>query len=102
MAQNNYGSAFDPDRYTMTMEVCTKELYENLPKAIELMEELILTTDFTDAKRLKEVLAENNSRFREYANQAGHAVAINRALSYGGVREAVEEAVSGVDHYRLT
>ncbi|MDE6642372.1 MAG: insulinase family protein [Acetatifactor sp.] len=102
VAQNNYGSADDPDRYTMTMEVCTKALYENLPKAIELMEELILTTDVTDVKRLKEILAENNSKFREYANQAGHGVAIQRALSYGGVKDAVEEMLSGVGQYRLT
>ena len=50
------------------MEVCTKALYENLPRAIELMEELILTTDFTDTKRLKETLAENNSKFRPDVN----------------------------------
>ncbi len=101
VAQNNYGSVDSADQYTMTMEVCTKALYENLPRAIELMEELILTTDFTNTRRLKEVLAENNSRLREYANQAGHVVAIQRALSYGGVKAAVEETMSGVDQYRL-
>lgn len=100
-AQNNYDRIDVPDAYTMTFEVCTKALYDNLPKAIELMEELILTTDFTDAKRLKEILAENNSKFRDYANQAGHGVAIQRALSYGSAKDAVEEMVNGVSQYRL-
>ena len=102
VAQNTYGSVDSADKYTMTMEVCTKALYENLPRAIELMEELILTTDFTDTKRLKETLAENNSKFREYANQAGHMVAIKRSLAYGGVRDEVEETLGGVAQYRLT
>ena len=102
VAQNNYDRIDVPDRYTMTLEVCTKALYDNLPRAIELMEELILTTDFTDAKRLKEILAEGNSKFRDYANQAGHSVAIQRALSYGSLKDQAEELLSGVDQYRLT
>ncbi len=102
VVQNNYENVEDPDSYTMTMEVRTKALYDNLPRAIELMEELILRTDLTDAKRLKEILAENNSRFRDRVNQAGHIVAIWRALSYGNVRSAAEEVLSGVDQYRLT
>ena len=101
VAQNTYGSVDSADKYTMTMEVCTKALYENLPRAIELMEELILTTDFTDTRRLREILAENHSRFGEYANQAGHIVALQRALSYGSVKTEVDEAMGGVDQYRL-
>lgn len=102
VAQNNYGSAVEPDKFTMTMEICTKALYENLPRAIELMEELILTTDFTDTKRLKEILAENNSKVQEYMMQAGHGVAIGRALSYGSVKDAIDEELNGIDQYRLT
>ena len=102
VAQNNYGSAVEPDQFTMTMEICTKALYKNLPRAIELMEELIFTTDLTDTKRLKEILAENNSKAREYMMQAGHGVAIGRALSYGSVKDAVDEELNGVNQYRLT
>ncbi len=102
VAQNNYGSVVEPDQFTMTMEVCTKALYENLPRAIELMEELIFTTDLTDTKRLKEILAENNSKAREYMMQAGHGVAVSRALSYGSVKDAIDEELNGVSQYRLT
>lgn len=101
VTQNNYDCADNADRYVMTMEVCTKALYENLPRAIELMEELILTTDFADAKRLKEILAESESGLRDYANQAGHAVAVSRALSYGSKKGAVDELLGGVTQYRL-
>ncbi len=102
VAQNNYSSVVEPDKYTITMEVFTKAMYENLPKALELMEEVIFNTDLTDTKRLKELLAERNSREREYMMQAGHGVAIERALSYGSVKEAVDEELNGINQYRLT
>ena len=101
-AQNTYGDATDADRYTITMEVCTKALYENLPRALELMEELIFTTDLTDKARLKEILAENNSGMEGYILQAGHMVATSRALSYGGVKSAVQDELSGLTQYDLT
>ncbi|MGN0166719.1 MAG: insulinase family protein [Acetatifactor sp.] len=102
VAQNNYGNVNEPEKYTMTMEFCTKALYENLPRAIELMGEMILTSDFTDAKRLKEILAESNSKAQEYMLQAGHAAAVGRALSYGSTKDAIDEELSGIAQYRLT
>lgn len=102
VAQNNYGNVQDIDKYTMTMEICTKALYGNLPRAIELMSEMLLTSDFTDAKRLKEILAESNSRAQESMIQAGHVAAVGRALSYGGVKDAIDEELSGIAQYRLT
>ena len=102
VAQNNYGNVCDPGKYTMTMEFCTKSLYENLPKALSLMEEMILTSDFTDTKRLKEVLAEGNSKAQEFMMQSGHAVAVGRALSYGSTKDAIDEELSGISQFRFT
>ena len=96
-----YANVEDPGRYTFFMEVCTKALYDNLSRALELMEELILTSKFTDKKRLKEILAENNSRYREYMLESGHSVAVTRALSYGDAKGAVNDALTGVGQYRL-
>ncbi len=102
VTQNNYGNVQEPDKYTMTMEVCTKALYGNLERAIELMGEMLLTSDFSDAKRLREVLAEGNSKAREHMMQAGHVVALGRALSYGSTKDAIDEELSGISQYRLT
>lgn len=102
VAQNNYGNVKDADSYTMTLEFCTKALYDNLERAIALMEEMILTSSFGDEKRLREVLAENNSQAREYMMQAGHAVAVGRALSYGSKKDAVDEELGGITQYRFT
>ena len=96
-----YANVEDPGKYTFFLEVCTKALYDNLPKALELMEELMLTSDFTDKKRLKEILAENNSRYQEYMLESGHSVAVGRALSYGDEKGAVNDMLTGVGQYRL-
>ncbi len=102
VACNSYGKVEDPEQTVLTLEVYTKALYENLPRALELMEELMLTSDFSDGKRLKEILAENNSRYREYVLESGNVVALNRALSYGEARHAMNDELTGIGQYRLT
>ncbi|MCM1542510.1 MAG: insulinase family protein [Blautia sp.] len=99
---NAYSRVEDPDQYALTMEVKTKVLYENIGKAIDLIGEILLTSDFTDAKRLKEILAEGKSRMQAQMISSGHMVAAGRALSYGSVAGAVSEIISGVPFYRLT
>lgn len=100
VAQNNY-SGEEHDKNIMTVEVCTKALCDKLPRAIELMEELILTSDFSDTKRLKELLAEFIAKSREYMMSAGHGVALTRALSYISEKDAVDEELGGISQYRL-
>ncbi|HBA48028.1 MAG TPA: peptidase M16 [Lachnospiraceae bacterium] len=102
VACNNYVNVQDPERNMPTMEISTKALYGNLDRAMELMEELILTSHVQDTKRLKEILAENNSRMQEYMLAAGHSVAISRALSYGDAGYALNEELSGISQYRLS
>ena len=99
---NAYSRVEDPDRYTLTLEVKTKVLYENLDKAVELIGEILMTSDFTDAKRLKEILAEGKSRMQAQMISSGHIVAAGRAMSYGSVSGTVSEIISGVPFYRLT
>lgn len=98
---NVYGRIEDLERYTVTMELKTKVLYENIAKAVELMEEVILTSDFTDTKRLHEILAEGQSRMQAQMTYSGHNVAAGRALSYGSASGVVSELLSGLPLYRL-
>ena len=102
VSANSYSNVEDPSKYTLVLEVVTKALYENLDKAMELMEELILTSKFTDLKRLREILAESNSKAREYMTEAGNSVAVARALSYGDVKYVISDMLTGVAQYRLT
>ena len=99
---NAYGDVQDLDACHVTLELKTKVLYPNLEKAIALMQEIILTSDFTDTKRLAEILAEGKSRMQAQMISGGHSVAAGRAMSYGSVAGAVSEILSGIPFYRLT
>ena len=98
---NIYNDLREDGVYHMSVDVITKALNGNLPKAFELIEELILTSDFADTKRIKEILAEDNSRDQQYMLQAGHSIALRRALSYGSKKDAADEMLSGVSQYRF-
>lgn len=98
---NTYGSYLDGNKYTVTLEMKVKALEENFEKAIELVKEIILTSDFTDKKRLKEIIAEGKSRMQSQMTSSAHGLAANRALSCTSVPAAVNEKLSGLDFYRL-
>ncbi|MCH5274906.1 MAG: insulinase family protein [Lachnospiraceae bacterium] len=98
---NTYGSYRDPNKCTVTLELKVKALEDNFEKAVALMQEIILTSDFTDKKRLKEIIAEGKSRMQSQMTSAAHGIAANRALSCTSVPAAVNEKLSGVDFYRL-
>lgn len=98
---NVYGSNKDTEKYTATLEVKTKVLEDNMPKAFALMKEMMLHTDFSDKKRLKELLAENKSKMQAQMTDAAHVTAIYRALSGISVTSALNEMLTGITYYRL-
>ncbi len=98
---NAYSNLEDSDACKVTLELKTKVFYENIGKAVELMKEIVLTSDFKDEERLKEILAEGKSRMQAQMMSGGHSVAAGRALSYGSVSGRLSEELSGVPFYRL-
>ena len=98
---NAYSSVEDPDDCRVTLELKTKVFYDNLDKAIEMMGEILMTSDFTDTKRLYEIIAEGKSRMQAQMMSGGHSVAAGRAMAYGSVSGVLSEELSGVPFYRL-
>lgn len=98
---NHYTNVDDIDKSIFTLEVKTKVLNENMEKAITLMEEVILSSDLSDTKRLREIIAEAHSHMQAAMISSGHVVALSRALSYGSVSAAITEEISGVSFYRM-
>lgn len=98
---NVYVYVKNPETYIATLEIKTKVLYQNIAKAFELMEEIIFSSDFTDTKRIYEILAEGKMRMSSQMIASGHTVAVGRALSYGSIVAAVSEQFSGLPLYRL-
>lgn len=98
---NTYTRLEDPKQCKITLELKTKVLYENINRAVALMEEMLLSSDFTDTKRLYEILAEGESRMQAQMTSAGHSLAAVRALSYTSVAAACNEELSGIAFYKL-
>ena len=97
---NVYGRLQDTDEFTLTLELKTKVFYDRIADAIDLMREIVMTSDLTDTKRLYEILAEGKSRMQAQMTSGGHSVAAGRAMSYGSIPGAVSEEISGIPFYR--
>jgi len=98
---NVYSKVDDSDEFEVTLELKTKVFYENIGKSVDLMREIILTSDFSDTKRIYEILAEGKSRMQAQMLSGGQSVAAGRAISYGSVAGVISEEISGVPFYRL-
>lgn len=98
---NVYGNVDDTDICKVTLDLKTKVLYGNIDRAMELLEEIAMTSDFTDEKRLMEIVAEDQSQLQAYMTSRGNSVAMNRALAYGSVSGVISETLSGIPHFRL-
>lgn len=79
----------------------TKVLYENLPEAFALMEEILFTSHVTDKKRMKEILAEMVSQMKMNIADAGHTAMANRALSYFSKGAYLKELLEGITFYEF-
>ena len=100
-AVNTYTDARDLSKYQATFDLKVKVLYENLPQAFALAREILTASDYTDTKRLGELIAEGRSCMQADMMSAGHTLASGRALSYLSKPAAVLEHINGIPFYRL-
>lgn len=85
----------------VTFEMKAKTLEDNLPRIVQLVQEIMLKSKFDDGKRLYEILAELKSRLQSNLISSGHSVAASRAMSYFSRPAAIQEQVNGMPFYRL-
>ena len=81
--------------------VQSKCLMENTNKMTELMGEVILASNFSDQKRLREIIRETRSRMEMDIMQAGHLYARRRAASCLSARWAYHEKLAGISFYQF-
>ncbi|MCD8023738.1 MAG: hypothetical protein LUF30_12455 [Lachnospiraceae bacterium] len=82
------------------MGIRANALYEKLPYALEMAEE-ILTSRFDDDKRLYEIIARMESRLSMQQASAGHQTASLRAMSYFSPFCAFNDTIGGIAFYNL-
>ena len=98
---NIFVDAKDENKLDARYEVCVKVLAPQLPKAMELVSEILSSTDLSDEKRMYEILAQVKSRLEMSMTTAGHAVSAMRAMSYFSPACYFNDAIGGVELYRL-
>ena len=99
------GTASHPDikdrnNFVFKFEVKLKVLEKNLDKALELMEQMLLTSDFTDTKRLGELVAQTKARLQANLSSSGHLVAAMRSMSSFSRYALYQDELKGIAFYR--
>lgn len=89
------------ETYRPMFEIKTKVLYEKLPFAFEMIEEILLRSCLSDTKRLYEILSEQKSLLQERLSSAGHTTAVVRALAYRSEVSAYNDRISGIGYYKM-
>lgn len=97
---NFYTNADDVNKYRILYEISAKILYDKLPFAFDIITEIIRTSDYTDEKRLLEILNMVKSRMQASMMSSGHIYAAGRALTGSTELSTLTEKISGVDFYR--
>lgn len=82
-----------------TFEIKTKAMYDQLPFALSMMEEILMRSVLTDEKRIKEILDMLKSRFQMKFLSAGHSSAVLRAMSYSSPLARFKDMTNGIEYY---
>ena len=99
------GTASHPDikdrnNFVFKFEVKLKVLEKNLGKALELMQQMILASDFSDTKRLGEIVAQIKARLQANLSSSGHLVAAMRSMSSFSHYALYQDELKGIAFYR--
>ena len=99
------GTASHPDikdrnNFMFKFEVKLKVLEKNLGKALELMEQMLLASDFSDTKRLGELVAQIKARLQANLSSSGHLVAAMRSMSSFSRYALYQDELKGIAFYR--
>lgn len=100
-AINTYNDYKDHKAYRAMFEIKAKSLYEEIPTAFALIQEMMFETVLTDEKRFFEILSEIRSRLQMKLNSSGHVIAAGRAASYYSESALFDEMTSGISYYRF-
>lgn len=99
------GTASHPDikdrnNFVFKFEVKLKVLEKNLDNALELMEQMLLASNFTDTKRLGEIVAQIKARLQANLSSSGHLVAAMRSMSSFSRYALYQDELKGIAFYR--
>ncbi len=86
--------------YIAVFSIRMKALFERLGAGFDLIREVIATSQFTDEKRIREVLLSTRARLENALQTSGSATAMSRANAYFSAAGAFQDKANGVSFYR--
>ncbi|MCI8482758.1 MAG: insulinase family protein [Lachnospiraceae bacterium] len=91
----------EKDSILLKYEVKAKVLYHEIPKAMELIREILTESNFRKQERLYEILAQLKSRLQMGLSMSGHSTASIRAMSYFSETAKYTDMTQGIEFYQL-
>ena len=98
---NMYDSYAKKEDLKITFEVRAKFLFEEWQVASELIMEMLLASDFSDIKRLGELITAEKSHMEVLLNTQGNILAATRARRGFSRRAYLSDKEGGLDFYRF-
>lgn len=86
---------------SLKYEVKAKTLYREIPKTMEIIQEILAGSNFRKQERLYEILAQLKSRLQMSLSSAGHSISSMRAMSYFSESAKYTEMTQGIEFYQL-
>lgn len=94
-----YGDKDNMNVYESKFCISAKALSSKLDKLVEIIEEIVLDTDFDDYERILEIINQEKSSKELGLINGGSLYASRRLLAYFSQVGAYAENISGVEHY---
>ena len=91
----------DFDEYKLTFEVRCKFLKPEEQKLVEILEQMLLHSDFSDVKRLKELIVAEKSHIETSMHQRGNLLASIKVRSAFSKKAYLTDLISGLSFYRF-
>ena len=91
----------EADAYRAFFEIRTKALASKFVRGAALIYEILNTSDFTDEKRIREIISSTRAQLSMTLQQSGHMAASARAAAYTSSASAFTDMISGIAFYRF-
>ena len=98
---STYDDRSHPEGYLAYFGVRAKALYAGMGDVGVLTREILMESDFSDTRRLNEILASGKAQLEAYLMQGGHTAAAGRAAAYIFSEAAFNDRISGIAYYKF-
>ncbi|MCI9531580.1 MAG: insulinase family protein [Lachnospiraceae bacterium] len=88
-------------KITLKYEIKAKALYHEVPKAMEIIKEILSGSNFRRQERMYEIIAQLKSRLQMSLSGSGHSISSMRAMSYFSEGAKYTDLSQGIAFYQL-